>query len=114
MPVAKIELVIISLVFGLAGLAKILGLQFEVQAFEQWGFPAGFMYFVGILELAGAIGIWLRKLAPFVALCLGGLALGALITRLLFMEWVAAVVTFAVLAITLHFVWIRRRELFPR
>lgn len=108
------ERIIISLVFGLAGLAKVLGLAFEVEAFERWNFPVGFMYFIGILEIAGALGMWMRKLAPFAALCLGVLAIGAVLTRVVHAEWTAAIVTAVVLAITLHFAWLLRRELFPR
>jgi len=113
MSVVFVERVVISLVFGLAGLAKVVGLQFEVEAFVRWGFPVGFMYFIGILEVAGALGVWMRRLAPFAALCLGVLTIGALGTRLVFMEWLEAALTAAVLAITLHFVWLQRRELFP-
>lgn len=109
-----VERVIIAIVFGLAGLAKVLGLEFEGEAFVRWGFPVGFMYFIGILEIAGALGVWMRKLAPFAALCLAGLTIGALATRLIFAEWVAAIVTAGVLAITLHFVWQKRGGLFPR
>lgn len=109
-----VERIIISLVFGIAGLAKVLGLAFEVEAFERWNFPVGFMYFIGILEVAGALGVWMRKLAPFAALCLAVLAVGAVATRLVHAEWVAVVVTALVLAISLHFVWQQRRDLFPR
>lgn len=109
-----VERIIISLVFGIAGLAKVLGLAFEVEAFERWNFPVGFMYFIGILEVAGALGVWMRKLAPFAALCLAVLAVGAVATRLVHAEWVAVLVTALVLAITLHFVWQQRRDLFPR
>lgn len=114
MSTVRVERVIISLVFGIAGLAKVLGLAFEVEAFERWGFPGGFMYFVGILEIAGALGMWMRKLASFAALCLAVLAVGAVVTRLVQAEWIAAVVTSVVLVITLHFVWLQRRDLFPR
>lgn len=114
MPTLWVERVIISLVFGLAGLAKVLGLPFEAEAFERWNFPVGFMYFIGILEIAGALGMWMRKLGPFAALCLAILAVGAVVTRLVYAEWIAAAITAIVLIITLHFVWQQRRDLFPR
>ena len=114
MSTIMIERTIISLVFGLAGVAKVLGLPFEAEAFERWDFPVGFMYFIGILEIAGALGMWMRKLAPFAALCLAVLAVGAVATRVVHAEWLAAAVTAVVLIITLHFVWQQRRELFPR
>lgn len=113
MSVTLLERTLISLVFGLSGVAKLVALGVEVAAFARWGYPIGFMYFIGILEVAGAVAMWMRKLAPFVASCLAGLALGALATRLLFQEWIMAMVTAAVLVLTVHYVWIYRRQLFP-
>lgn len=114
MPILFLERIVISLVFGLAGMAKILGLQFEVDAFVGWGFSIGFMYFVGVLEVAGALALWMRKLAPFAALCLAALTVGALATRLVYMEWLPALVTAVVLVLVAHFTWSQRRNLFPR
>lgn len=114
MSTTLLERIIISLVFGFAGLAKLFGLSFELEAFDRWNFPIGFMYFVGILEVAGALGIWMRKLAPFTALCLAVLTAGAVITRLVYAEWLATFITVGVLVITVHFTWLQRRELFPR
>lgn len=113
MAIIRAERVVISLAFALAGFSKVLGLAFEMDAFARWGFPSGFMYFIGVLEIAGAAGIWLRRLSPFVALCLSALALGALVTRVIFFEWVAALVTALLLLICLHYTWLKRDELFP-
>ena len=109
-----VERIIVSVVFGVAGLTKVMGLPFEAEAFERWGFPVGFMYFIGILEIAGALGMWTRKLGAFAALCLAVLGAGAVVTRLVHAEWVAAAVTAVVFLVALHFVWQQRRELFPR
>lgn len=114
MSASGIERVVLSLLFGVSGLAKLLGLAFEAEAFARWGFPPGFMYFIGILEVAGAVGIWLPRLSPFAVLCLAGLTLGALVTRVMFMEWPAAGLTFIVLLLALHYTWRQRAELFPR
>ena len=114
MPLLQVERVFISLVFGISGLTKLFGLGFELDAFERWGFPTGFMYFTGVLELAGALAMWMRKLAPFAALCLAGLTLGALAVRAWFGEWPAALGTAVVLVVVAHYAWRRRHELFPR
>lgn len=113
MSVAMLERLLISVLFGVAGLAKLLSVEAEVAAFAGWGFPAGFMYFIGVLEVAGALGIWLRRLSAFVALCLAALTLGALGTRLVFTEWGMALVTGFALALLLHYLWRERAELFP-
>lgn len=108
------ERLVISLCFAAAGLAKLLGLAIEVDAFRRWGFPPGFMYFIGVLELAGAAGIWMRRLDAYAALCLAVLAAGALATRLVFAEWVMALATAVLLAVTAHFTWRNRGDLFAR
>lgn len=113
MSVALLEKLLISALFGLAGLTKLLAVSAEVEAFARWDFPAGFMYFIGLLEVAAALGIWLRRLSAFVALCLAGLTLGALGTRLVFAEWGMALLTGLVLALLLHYLWRERAELFP-
>lgn len=113
MSISLLERTVISVLFALAGLAKLVALEFEVAAFARWGFPEGFMYFVGVLEVAAAAGIWLRRLSAFVALCLAALTTGALGTRLVFAEWVPAAVTAAVLALLAHYLWCERGELFP-
>lgn len=105
---------VISLCFGLAGITKLLDLDFESAAFLRWGFAPGFMYFIGILEIAGAAGIWTRRLDSFAAICLAILATGALIVRFVFAEWAMAAATAVLLLITLHFAWQQRDELFPR
>lgn len=108
-----LERLIISILFGVAGMAKLLSVEFEVEAFARWGFPAGFLYFIGVLEVAAALGIWLRRLSAFVALCLAVLALGGLITRLVFEEWMMAAVTAVVLMLLLHYLCRARGEMFP-
>ena len=108
-----VERIVISLVFGLSGLAKLAGMEFEVEAFESWGFPMGAMYAVGVFELLGALGIWIDRMSAFVGLCLCGLALGALGTQLLFEDWLMAGVTAVILVIVCHYTWRQRDELFP-
>lgn len=114
MSATLLQRIIIFLCFGVSGIAKLLNLEFESAAFLRWGFAPGFMYFIGILEIAGAVGIWIRRLDSFAALCLVVLAAGALVTRLLFGEWMMAAATALLLLITLHFAWQQRDELFPR
>lgn len=112
MSVDLLERLIISLLFGVAGIAKLAALDLETEAFARWGFPAGFMYFIGVLEVAGALGLWMSRLSAFVVLCLSALAVGALGTRLVFAEWGMAAVTAVLLAVCLHYAWRRRGELF--
>jgi uncharacterized membrane protein YphA (DoxX/SURF4 family) len=69
------------------GLMKLTGNVMQVQTFEALGLPLGFMYFVGICEIVGAIGLlvgfWRKGIALIAS---GGLALvmaGAVVSHLL-------------------------------
>lgn len=109
----KILRIMLSLVFLASGLAKLLGLEFEVAAFARWGYPDGFMYFVGILEVAGALGLWLRKLTALAGLGLCVLMLGAAGTHALHAEWPMFIVASVVFLTTAFYTWRQRRFLFP-
>src|SRR3954453_12989352 len=73
--------------FAASGVMKLTGNAMQVQIFEDFGFPLGFMYFVGVCEIAVALGLlagfWKEKIA---LLASGGLVLlmaGALISHLM-------------------------------
>lgn len=51
--------------------------------FQAWGYPDGFHFVVGSLEVAGAIGLFLRPFAKYSALLLCVLMIGAMGTHLL-------------------------------
>ncbi|MDX1442672.1 MAG: DoxX family protein [Gammaproteobacteria bacterium] len=108
-----LERLFISLVFGLSGLAKLAGMEFEVAAFERWGFPLGAMYAIGVFELLGALGIWIDRMSAFVGLCLCALASGAILTQVVHGDWIMACVTAVILLVVCHYTWRQRDELFP-
>ena len=78
---------ILALVFLLSGGAKLASLPFEVEAFARWGYPAGFMYLTGILEVLGAIGLLIPRVSSLSAFCLAGLMAGAIATHAIHGEW---------------------------
>ena len=59
----KLLTYLLALVFFLSGAAKLLGLEFEIQAFDRWGYPLWFMYLSGVVEVAGAIGLLLPRIS---------------------------------------------------
>jgi len=62
--------------FAAFGVMKLTGNAMQVQIFEGFGYPLGFMYFVGFCEVLGAIGLlvgfWKSRIA---LLASGGLVL---------------------------------------
>ena len=78
---------VLAFIFLASGLAKLLALQFEVEAFSRWGFSISFMYLVGAIEVAGAIGLLISRWSSLVALCLAVFMLGAIGIHIIHKEW---------------------------
>jgi uncharacterized membrane protein YphA (DoxX/SURF4 family) len=71
-----------SLVFLLAGLAKIGGADVMQQTFARFEYPMWFMLLIGVLETAGAIGLLIPGLIRWAALGLSGIMIGAITSHL--------------------------------
>lgn len=69
--------------FAFAAINKLFGLQQEiVDNFVKIGAGSWFRYFVGVLELTGAIGLLIPRLSGVAALWLAGVMVGAILTHL--------------------------------
>lgn len=93
--------VVLSLVFLASGGAKLAGLEFEVVAFERWGYPLWFMYLIGVVEVAGGIGLLVSRLSALAGAGLATMMTGAMATHVMHAEWgmlVAAAVIFTLSA----------------
>jgi hypothetical protein len=80
-----IATVLPTLAFLAAGTFKLSGAEEMVLNFQKYGLPVSFMYFIGLSEVAGAIGLWLRiapvggiQLRLLAALGLGIIMVGAI------------------------------------
>lgn len=92
--------VVVALFFLFAAaLPKLLGNQFAVDVFTQMGAGQWFRYAIGLLELAGAIGLLIPRLSGLAALGLVGLMIGAVATQLFVLHTPALVITPALLGI---------------
>ena len=67
----------VTLAFLFAGGAKLAGAKPLIEQFDEFGLPLWLMRAIGILEVAGAIGLWINALAFWAALGLGLLMIGA-------------------------------------
>ena len=82
--VQTILTVLLTLAFLLSGIMKLTGAEQIRQGFENWGYPIIFMYFIGLCEVAGAIGLWLRRFSFAAKVCILLLMAGAVLTHLVF------------------------------
>ena len=66
-----------SLAFAAAGIGKLMGNPMMHASFAKLGMPGWFGYFIGCCEIAGAVGLYLRKLSALAAAGLAIIMIGA-------------------------------------
>jgi putative oxidoreductase len=73
---------IVAAAFLAAGSAKLAGVPFMVDLFQQIGLGQWFRVMTGVVEVAGAVALLIPGLASIGALWLGGTMVGAVATHL--------------------------------
>jgi hypothetical protein len=73
--------VLLAIQFAVAGLMKVGGAESMVKLFADIGAGQWFRYVVGMLEIAGAVGLLIPPVAGVAAIALTALMTGALVTR---------------------------------
>jgi putative oxidoreductase len=86
-----ILLVLISLLFIGASIPKLISSPQAIEGFSVAHLPIWFMYFIGVAEIVGVIGLWVRKYAAAAAYCLMIILAGAIITTAIFVSVVEAI-----------------------
>ena len=109
----KLATSLITFIFVVSGGAKLLGLEFEIDAFERWGYPIWFMYLTGVIEVAGGLLIWVKPLRFITSVGLNGVMLGAMATHLVNSEWPMLGVASAIFLLTLTNTWRLKGEIQP-
>lgn len=85
--------------FLLAGGLKLSGAPSQVENFAHWGYAEWFLYVVGAVEMIGAIGLLVPRLAVFAVLLLGGTMVGASLTHLVHNEMMAVPIPLVILGL---------------
>jgi putative oxidoreductase len=96
--------------FVLAGTLKLAGVDMEVQLFATIGIGQWFRYLTGLLEISGAVGLFVPALASYAALMLAVVMSGAVMTDL-FIAHESPVAAACLLASTLTIAWLRRERI---
>jgi putative oxidoreductase len=102
---------VLAAVFVLSGGAKLMGLEFEIEAFMRWGFPLWFMYAVGVIELLGGLALLVPRLASLAAAALGAFMGGPALTHIVHGEWGMLIVALVLMAACAFRAWMGRGEL---
>jgi putative oxidoreductase len=96
-PAIGLGAVALGVVFLITGVTKLLGAQFNVELFRDFGLPAWVMYAVGAVEIAAAVLVWLPRTRFFGALTICGLMMGAAAVHLLSAVWPSMILVNGVL-----------------
>lgn len=96
---------LLSLIFVLSGVAKLAGLEFEIQAFERWGYALWFMYAIGAAEVAGGLALWWSRMSAWASAGLSLVMVGAVGTHILHAEWGMLAVASAIFGLSLWRTW---------
>jgi uncharacterized membrane protein YphA (DoxX/SURF4 family) len=97
-----------------SGAPKLFGDAYAIQIFEDLGTGQWLRFVVGVLEIAGGIGLLVPRLAGLAAACLVALMVGATGAQLFFLSegfWYTPVILGVLLGIV---AWARRGEIVPR
>lgn len=79
--------IFLGIVFLTTGGLKIGGWEPMIESFLGWGYSVGFMYLIGILELAGAVMILAPRARFYGASLLSILMIGAAFTHIRAGQW---------------------------
>lgn len=79
-----IMIVLLSAMMLMGGVMKLMGNPMVHESFATMGLPGWFGYFIGLAEVAGAIGLYLRFTSAWAAMGLLIIMLGAVYYHLVF------------------------------
>lgn len=99
-----IPYVFVTLIMLMGGLAKVTGQEMAIKSFADMGLPSWFGTFIGVCEVAGAIGIWLPRLSSLAALGIGIIMVGAIYYHITFPPVQAGIPALLVLVSSIYIV----------
>ena len=86
--------VLLGALFVMQGIMKLQPGSPWPSMFERWGYPAGFHWVVGAIELLGGLLLFVPRLAGYAAVALGTVMVGAFLTHLVHTEIPGIIATF--------------------
>lgn len=75
--------ILLAAVYVVAAFGKLISRPKVIKMFRHWGFPDKFYLVIGVLELLGAIGLLIPRMAGYAAAGLIVLMVGAAATHLI-------------------------------
>lgn len=103
-------IVLMALPIGAAGVGKLMGVEMMHQSFQLMGLPEWFGYFIGLCELAGAIGLLIPRLSAPAAAGLLAIMLGAISFHVAFPPLSAGIPAFVLALLAMVVLYLRRPQ----
>jgi putative oxidoreductase len=101
--------IVTALAFVFAALGKFGGDPMIVETFDKIGFGDWFRYFIGVLEVLGAVALFVRPLVGLAGLAFVGLMVGALVVTVAVVGG-SVVLPLVLLVLSAVIAWGRRRS----
>lgn len=102
--------VLLGIFFIVAGGTKLMGSPSQVEHFAQWGYPLWFLYLTGLIEVGGAICLFIPKAQWYGIVVLSFTMVGAALTHLRAGEMGAVPVPLVLLGLLLMLAWAIRKN----
>ncbi|MDX3642256.1 DoxX family protein [Streptomyces sp. MB09-02B] len=103
--------IVLALFYGFASaLPKLIAHPSAVESFDTLGWGSAGMYTIGVLELAGAVGLLIPVLAPVAAVSLSALMVGAFITQITAFDGEYAATPLILIMPLALIAWVRRQD----
>ena len=106
--------VVVAITFVVMAIPKLMADEYMVSTFERFGLNLSFVRFIGVAELAGAVGLFVPRLAPLAAGGLGLVVAGAVIEHLVHDPVAQAVLPAVLLGLCAFLAYSRRHEMQAR
>ena len=101
-------IILVALLVGGAGAAKLAGVPALHESFATLGLPSWFGYFIGACEFAGAIGLFIRPLSALAAAGIAIIMVGAIYYHVMHTPIVEGIAGLVILLLCLFIVSQRR------
>ncbi len=105
---------VVAITFVAVAIPKLMGDEHMISTFERFGLSLNFLRFIGVAELAGAVGLFLPRLAPLAAGGLGLVVAGAVVEHLMYDPVTQAVPPAVLLVLCAFLAYSRRHEMQAR
>lgn len=103
--------IVLAIIFLVTGGMKLMNMAMMREMFTQvWGYPLWFMFFIGIVEVTGAILVLIPKVATYGGALLTINMIGAIGTHIMVGQWLFLLLPIVVGALAVYVTWARLPE----